>query len=52
MGQLLGLVWASITGALSVFMIFVAPIWSLIVLSLSITVIFALLAFPEEFQDT
>lgn len=50
-GQLLGLVWASITGALSVFMIFIAPIWSLIVLSLSVTVIFALLTYPEEFQE-
>jgi hypothetical protein len=32
-------------------MIFVAPIWALIVMALSITIIWALTAFPEEFGE-
>jgi hypothetical protein len=51
-GQILGLVWAFITASLSVFMIFVAPIWALIVLGLSVSVIYGLTAFPEEFEGT
>jgi hypothetical protein len=50
-GQTLGLIWAFITATLSVFMIFVAPIWALIVIGLSVTVIWALTAFPEEFGE-
>jgi hypothetical protein len=51
-GQTLGLIWAFVVGALSVFMIFVAPIWALIVMALSVTVIWALTAFPEEFGES
>ena len=50
-GQMLGLVWAAITASLSVFMIFVAPIWALVVMGLSVAVIYALTAFPEEFGE-
>lgn len=50
-GQLLGIAWAAITAALSVFMIFVAPIWALVVMTLSVTVIFALTAYPDEFGE-
>jgi hypothetical protein len=49
-GQLLGLIWAFISGALSVFVIFVAPIWSLIILGLSMTVVYALLTYTDEFN--
>jgi hypothetical protein len=50
MGQVLGVLWAAISASLAVFMIFVAPIWALVVLSLDIAVIWALLAYPEEFD--
>lgn len=50
-GQVLGLLWAFITATFSVFMIFAAPIWALVVLSLSVAVIYALLAFPEDFES-
>ena len=40
-----------IVAALSVFMIFVAPIWALIVMALSVTIIWALTAFPEDFDE-
>ena len=50
-GQVLGLIWAAITASLSVFMIFVAPIWALVVMGLSVAVIYALTAFPEEFGE-
>ncbi|HEX6420142.1 MAG TPA: hypothetical protein VFZ77_16705 [Acidimicrobiales bacterium] len=52
LGQMLGLVWAFLTAAFSVFMVFVAPIWALIVLSLSVAVIYGLLAVPDEFERT
>jgi hypothetical protein len=52
LGQTLGLIWAFVIASLSVFMIFVAPIWSLIVMGLSVTVIWALTAFPEDFDET
>ena len=50
-GQVLGIAWAAITAVLSVFLIFVAPIWSLVVMTLSVTVIFALTAYPDEFGE-
>jgi hypothetical protein len=50
LGQVLGLVWAFITASLSVFMVFVAPEWALIVLALSVAVIYGLLAYPDEFE--
>lgn len=50
LGQVLGLVWAFITASLSVFMVFVAPEWALIVLALSVAVIYGLLASPDEFE--
>jgi hypothetical protein len=50
-GQTLGLIWAFIIAWLSVFMIFVAPIWALVVMGLSVTVIWALTAFPEDFGE-
>lgn len=50
-GQMLGLVWAFITASLSVFMIFVAPLWALAVMGLSVAVIYALTAYPEEFGE-
>ena len=50
-GQMLGIIWAFIAASLSVFMIFVAPIWALVVMALSVTVIWALTAFPGEFGE-
>jgi hypothetical protein len=50
MGQLLGVLWAAISAALAVFMIFVAPIWALVVLAIDMTVIWALLAATDEFD--
>jgi hypothetical protein len=49
-GQMLGLIGAFLSATLSVFVVFVAPIWSLVVLALSVAVIYALLAYPEEFE--
>jgi hypothetical protein len=51
-GQMLGLLWAFIGAALSVFTIFVAPFWSLVVLGLSVLVIWALTAHTEEFEES
>jgi hypothetical protein len=51
LGQTLGLIWSFVIASLSVFMIFVAPIWALVVMGLSITVIWALTAFPEDFDE-
>ena len=48
-GQMLGLLWAFIAASLSVFMIFVAPLWAISVLGLSIVVIWALTSATEEF---
>ena len=39
-----------IIGSLAVFMIFVAPIWALVVLAIDLTVIWALLAGTDEFD--
>jgi hypothetical protein len=50
-GQTLRLIWAFIIASLSVFMIFVAPIWALVAMGLSGTVIWALTAFPEDFGE-
>jgi hypothetical protein len=50
LGQMLGLIWAFITASFSVFMVFVAPIWALIVLTLSVAVIYGLLGAPDEFE--
>ena len=50
MGQILGVLWAAISAALAVFMIFVAPIWALVVLAIDMTVIWALLAATDEFD--
>lgn len=50
LGQMLGLLWAFITASFSVFMVFVAPIWALIVLALSVAVIYGLLGAPDEFE--
>ena len=51
-GQMLGLLWAFIGASLSVFTIFVAPAWSLVVLGINILVIWALTSHTEEFEDT
>lgn len=51
LGQMLGLIWAFISASLSVLMIFVAPIWALIVLGINILVIYALVGGTEEFED-
>lgn len=50
-GQMLGLVWAFIGASLSVFTIFVAPYWSLVVLAVNVLVIWALTAHTEEFEE-
>jgi hypothetical protein len=49
MGQLLGLLWAFIAASLSVFLIFVAPWWALVVLALNVAVIWALTS-TDEFE--
>ncbi|HKY67747.1 MAG TPA: hypothetical protein VJM49_15300 [Acidimicrobiales bacterium] len=51
-GQMLGLVWAFIGAALSVFVIFVFPLWALAVLGVNLLVIWALTAHTEEFDAT
>lgn len=50
MGQILGVLWAVVSASLAVFMIFVAPIWALVVLAIDLTVIWALLAGTDEFD--
>jgi hypothetical protein len=50
MGQILGVLWAAISGSLAVFMIFVAPIWALVVLAIDVTIIWALLSANDEFD--
>jgi hypothetical protein len=50
-GQMLGLVWAFIGASLSVFTIFVAPYWSLVVLGINVLVIWALTSHTEEFDE-
>jgi hypothetical protein len=51
LGQTLGLLWAFIVASLSVFMIFVAPEWALVTMALSVAVIWALTAFPGDFDE-
>jgi hypothetical protein len=51
-GQMLGLLWAFIGAALSVFTIFVAPFWSLVVLGINVLVIWALTAHTEDFEES
>lgn len=48
-GQVLGIIWAFIAASLSVFMIFVAPLWALVVVGINVLVLYALLAQTEEF---
>jgi len=50
LGQVLGLVWATLGAALAVFMIFVAPTWALVVLGVNAAVIWALLADVGDFE--
>jgi hypothetical protein len=50
MGQILGVLWAAISASLAVFMIFVAPIWALVVLAIDVTIIWALLSASDEFD--
>jgi hypothetical protein len=50
MGQILGVLWAAISASLAVFMIFVAPIWALVVLAIDLTIIWALLSASDEFD--
>jgi hypothetical protein len=49
-GQMLGVLFATISASLAVFMIFVAPIWALIVIALSVAVIWALVANPDDWD--
>lgn len=49
MGLYLGLAWAFLAATLTVFLIFSAPLWALVVLALQILVIYALCANAEEF---
>jgi len=51
-GQMLGLVWAFIGASLSVFVIFVFPLWALAVLGVNLGVIWALTAHTDEFDAT
>ncbi len=46
---MLGIIWAFIAASLSVFMIFVAPLWALVVLGINLLVLYALVAQTEEF---
>ena len=51
LGQMLGVAWAVLSASLTVFLIFVAPLWSLTVLFIDMLVIYALLVHPEEFDQ-
>jgi hypothetical protein len=48
-GQILGVIWATISASLAVFAIFVAPLWALGVLAIDVVVIWALIAYSDEF---
>lgn len=48
-GQVLGIIWAFIAASLSVFMIFVAPLWALVMVGINVLVLYALVAQTEEF---
>jgi hypothetical protein len=50
MGQILGVAWAVLSASLTVFIIFVAPLWALSVLAIDMLVIYALLVHPEEWD--
>jgi hypothetical protein len=47
-GQVLGIVWATISATLAVFVIFVAPIWALAVVGVNMMIVWAL-ASDDEF---
>jgi hypothetical protein len=49
-GLLLGVVWASISMILTVFVIFVYPFWALAVIGINILIIWGLLDNAEEFE--
>lgn len=48
-GQVLGMTWAMLNATLAVFLIFVAPIWSLTVVAVNLAVLSALSS--DEFRD-
>jgi hypothetical protein len=50
-GLLLGVVWASLSLTLTVFVIFVYPFWALAVIGLDILIIWGLLDNAEEFES-
>jgi hypothetical protein len=50
MGLVLGVTWAAISAAMTVFVIFVYPIWALIVLGIDVLIIWGLLDNAEEFS--
>jgi hypothetical protein len=52
LGQMLGLIWAFISASLSVFVIFVHPLWAITVLGINVLVIWALTTNSEEFEAT
>jgi hypothetical protein len=49
-GQMLGIVFASISAMLTVFIMWIYPIWALVVLTLNMMIIHALTAHGEEFE--
>jgi hypothetical protein len=49
-GRWLGIMIAAIGATITVFVIFVFPLWAIAVLTLESLVLFALLAHPEEFE--
>ena len=51
LGQMLGLIWAFIGASLSVLVVFVEPIWALLMLGLYVLVIYALVGASEEFEE-
>ena len=48
-GLVLGVTWAAITAAMTVFVIFVYPIWALIILGVDILIIWGLIENADEF---
>ena len=49
-GRWLGITIAAVGATITVFVIFVFPLWAIAVLTLEALVLFALLAHPEEFE--
>ncbi len=49
-GQMLGIVFASISAMLTVFIMWIYPVWALVVLALNMMIIYALTAHGEEFE--